>query len=217
MSRPDAAASAALDDEIIKPVYFAFVDFLNVPIRANTSARDVAVTGTGDADLDGFTFAGMTADIVDVGPVTNAEGGSQTVEVRLSAAIDLDNAMLNEIGDSANWQGRTFRLWRVIRDEALNQQGGFQHYYTGYMIDLSIDAAPGSQLMTVQIENYIAAFTQASNRTYLDQADFDPGDLSAQAALGSANGTSGNSILSNTPAGGGGNFRFDQQTRIDRL
>lgn len=205
MSRPDATASAALDDEVIRPVYYGFVDFLNEPIRANTSGKTITLTGTGEPDIDGFAFDGLSADLVDVSPVRASEGGSETVTVRLSAAIDLDNDMLNEIGDPANWQGRSFRLWRAIRDCDGVQQGALQHYYTGYMIDLSINAAPGNQIMTVQVENYLAAFTDASNRSYLDQSDFDPADLSAQAALAIANGTSGNTILNNTNSGGGFN------------
>lgn len=202
MSRPDATASAALGDEVVKPVYFAFADFLNEPVRANTSGRTIAVTGVGDPDLYGQTFDGLSGDLVDVGPVGAAEGGSKTLTVRLSALIDLDNDLLNEIGDPANWQGRTFRMWRMIRDCDGLQQGAIQHYYTGYMVDLTIDSSPGNQIMTLEIEGYVAAFSDASNRTYLDQEDFDPGDLSAAAALGSANGTSGNSIVNNTPGGG---------------
>lgn len=204
MSRPDAIAGAALGEEIIRPVYFGFLDFPNEPVRANTSGKTLTVTGSGDADLDGFTFDGLSGDLVSVSPLRNSEGGSDTVQVQLSAAIDLDNDMLNEIGDRSNWQGRLFRLWCMVRDKDGVQQGAIIELYTGYMIDLSIAATPGNQILTVEVEGYIDAFAPASNRSYLDQADFDAGDLSAQAALGSANGTSGNTIVNNTGSGGSG-------------
>ena len=92
-------------------------------------------------------------------------------------------------------------LWRLIRNEAGSQRGAIQHYYTGYMTSLSIGGDPGQQVIDISIESYLAAFGQASNRTYLDQDLFDPGDLSARASIAIANGVSGNPLTNNTPTG----------------
>lgn len=203
MSRPDEQASAQLDREVIRPAWFAFLDFANEPIRANTSGRDVTLTGTGDDDLDDFKFEGLRGDLVDISPVKFGEGGTDTVTVTLSAMIDLDSDMLSEIGDNSNWQGRVARLWRIIRNENNVQQGAIQHFYTGYMIDISIQSSPQQQIIKLSIEGFISAHSRASNRTYLDQEKYDSGDLSAQAAIAIANGTSGNPIINNTDGGGG--------------
>lgn len=208
MSRPDAAAAAALQGEVILPKWFAFLDFVNEPVRANTSGADVTFTATGNADLDGFTFQGIAADLVDIGPVYAREGGSEQVVAKLSAMIDLDNEMLNEIGDRANWAGRTAQLFRTIHDETGAQAGGIQHYYTGYMVDLSIKAAPQNQIIELVIESYLAAFTQPSNRDY-NQARFDPADKSYEAAIAIANGTSRSPLTSNTRVGGSGGGRYE--------
>ena len=42
----------------------------------------------------------------------------------------------------------------------------------------------------MSVESYLAFFGQASNRTYLDQQSYDPGDQSAALAIAIANGAS---------------------------
>ena len=59
-------------------------------------------------------------------------------------------------------------------------------------------------IIRVTIETYLAAFGQASNRTYLDQERYDPDDLSARASIAIANGLTQNpgAII----GGGGGGY-----------
>ena len=193
----DPTASAALDGIVIKPVFMAFVDFPDEPLRANTSGADLALTGTGEPDIDGFVFSGIAADVVDIGPVHNGQNGSDSLVIKLSAAFDMDPDMLDEVNDRTHWQGREVRLWRIIRNAANVQQGGVQHYYTGYMSSLAVKAMPESQTIEATVEGYLAAFSAPSNRTY-DNELFDSGDLSYRAAIAIANGNTGNPILSNT-------------------
>lgn len=209
MSRPDATASAALDAQVIRPVFFCYLDVLGDPLRANTSGRSFLISGTGDLDLDGFTFDGLDPTFVDVGPVRHKEGGSDTVTAKLSGLVNLDTDLLNVIGDKANWQGRVGRLWRTIRNADGAQQGGFQHYYTGWMTALSIGGSPEAQTINLTIESYLAAYTAASNRGYLDQASYDPGDQSALASIAIANGTSASPLTSNTGSSAGTPRSFD--------
>lgn len=219
MSLPDASASAALDADFIQPGFFAFLDILGDPIRCNTLGFDVALSGTGFPEMDGQTFTGIDGTLVDIGPVHVKEGGSDQVTARISGLRDIDNDTLNTIGDRANWQGRPAMLWRMIRDKTGSQQGAIQHYYTGYMVSLSIKGTPGEQTIEVVIETYLVAFSQASNRSYLDQDKFDPSDLSARAAIAIANGTSGNPLVNNTATpgagvGGGGRGSYNPYERL---
>lgn len=199
MSRPDAAASAAIDAQTIRPVFFCYLDIVGDPLRACTAGKSIAFAQTGDPDLDGFTYDGIDPTVVDIGPVRSKDGGADSVTAKLSGIIVLDAELLNTIGNRANWQGRTARLWRMIRDEDRQQRGAVQHYYTGWMTALDIAGEPGNQTINLTIQSYLAAYSQASNRTYLDQATFDPGDLSARAAIAIANGISGSPLVSNTP------------------
>lgn len=218
MSRPDSAASAALDAQVIRPVFFGFLDFVCDPLRACTAGRSYTFTGLPDADLNA-TFNGIDPRVVDIGPVRQKDGGSEAVKAKLSGLVGMDDALLAIVGDRLKWQGRAARLWRMIRDASGTQQGAIQHYFTGYMVDLAIDPDPASQTIEITIEGYLAAHSEASNRSYLDQAGFDPGDLSAKAAVAIANGTSGNPALASTPVpgagGGGGGGRFYFENTVD--
>ena len=202
----DPVASAALDGQVIKPVFFGFIDFANEEMRVNTSGADIVLTGTGEPDIDGFIFDGLRADVVDISPVLNRAGGTEGIKITLSGLPVLDADLLTEIMTETNWQGREIRLWRTIRDANNVQQGGIAHYYTGNMVSLNMPTAPDSQKIEVTVESYLAAFTPASNRSYLDQEKYDAGDLSARAAIAIANNVNGGSPAGNvfTPSGGGG-------------
>ncbi|GAA4218611.1 hypothetical protein GCM10022253_19410 [Sphingomonas endophytica] len=199
MSRPDAAAAAALDAAVVRPVFLCFLDILGDPLRACTAGRSLRLSGTGDLDLDDLTFDGLDPTVVEIGPVRAKDGGSDAVSARLSGIVALDAPLLNLVGDPATWQGRTARLWRMIRDADGVQHGAIQHYFTGWMTALAITGDPANgQTITLTIEAYLAAYSQASNRSYMDQALFDPDDLSSRAALAIANGNSGSPLTGNT-------------------
>jgi hypothetical protein len=199
MSRPDEAAAAALGASYVRPLFFCYLDIVGDPLRASTASQSLIFSGTGDPDLDGQTFDGIDPTFVDISGVRQKDGGSDTVTAKLSGIVALDAPLLNIVGDKANWQGRTARLWRMIRDENGQQRGAIQHYFTGWMTALTIGGAPENQAIQVSIESYLAAFSAPSNRSYLDQDSFDPGDLSARAAIAIANGTSGSPLTNNTP------------------
>jgi hypothetical protein len=204
MSLPDATHAAALDAEVVKPVWFAWLDFVGDPVRANTSGANITPSGTGDPDLDGDEFFGITARLVTVSPVRVKEGGSDAVTAELSGIRGLDATDLALLNNPANWRGRDARLWRVIRNAANVQQGGFHPYYTGKIVALSHSGDSEGQIIRVTIESYLAVFASASNRTYLNQEEYDPGDLSARAAIAIANGNYGGAVAGAGGSGGAG-------------
>lgn len=188
MSLPDSTAIAALAEEVIKPVFFAFLDIDGGAVRCNTSGADVTPSGTGDTDLDTHVFTGINAAFIDIGEVAYRQGGSESVVATLSGIPELDAVSLALLADPANWRGRDARLWRVIRNAANVQQGGYHAYYTGRMTNLEHSADETGQTISVTIESYLAVFSEASNRTYLSQDQYDAADLSARAAIAIANG-----------------------------
>lgn len=204
MTLPDATHAASLDAEFIKPVWFAWLDFVGDPVRANTSGTSITPSGTGDSDLDGLPFMGITADLVSVSPVKLQEGGSETVTAVLSGIKGLDATDLALLNNPANWRGRDARLWRIIQNEANAQQGGFYPYYTGKMVALTHSGDAEGQIIRVTIESYLAVFAAASNRTYLNQAEYDAGDLSARASIAIANGNYAGAVVGSSGGGSGG-------------
>ncbi|WP_310533120.1 hypothetical protein [Novosphingobium sp.] len=188
MSLPDITAIAALSGSVIKPVFFVWLDIDGGPVRCNTSGHNITPTGTGDADLDDHEFIGIGGDFVDITPVKHSQGGSESVTAQLSGIAEVDADTLALIEDAANWRGRDARLWRVIRNAANVQQGGYHGFYTGKMVSLLHSGDDQGQVLSITIESYLAVFSEASNRTYMDQDRYDAGDLSAKAAIAIANG-----------------------------
>jgi hypothetical protein len=172
--------------------------YLGDPIRVTTAPYSIAFTGTGDADLDGFTFSAVEPDFISVSPITMKEGGADTVTTTLSGLIGVDTTLLNQIGNKANWQGRVARLWQLQIDEALAQVGAVWPWFTGYMTVPKIVGDKASQTIQLEIESYLAFLRAASGRSYLNATDYDSGDLSAAASIACANGTSaaGQAIVS---------------------
>lgn len=204
MSGPDAAAKAFLDSNpaTIRPAFLCWLDIVGDPVRATTWPAPLTMSGTGDPDLDGYTFDAIDPTFVNISPVQEQQGGSETVTASLSGLIGPDNDLLNLIGDETNWKGRAARLWQGVANEANAQQGAIWPYYTGTMSSLQISVSPEGQTIQISIETYLAILSPASNRTYLDQGLFDSGDKSAEAAIAIANGGDGSALAVPAIVGG---------------
>lgn len=199
MSLPDSTAAAALDSNIINPVWFIYLDLLPEPTRANSSGWDINLADTGQPDLDG-EYTGVDPGLLTVSGIQVRPGGNAPVTIRLSGIRGLDDDDRAILADPANWQGRLVRMWRMVRNAALEQQGAIQHIYTGYMMSVSHIGDPSSVAIEVLCESYLAAFAQASNRTLLESELFDEQDLSSRAALAIANGNSSSPLISSVRA-----------------
>ena len=105
MSLPDGTAIAALSGEVIKPVFYAFLDIDGGQVRCNTSGADVTPTGTGDADLDTHAFTGISGAFIDIGEVAYRAGGSESVTATLSGIPSVDDATIALLADPASGAG----------------------------------------------------------------------------------------------------------------
>ena len=216
----DALGIAALEQEVVRPAFFALIDVQGDVMRVTTAGYNVTFTGTGDPDLDGQTFSAVDPDVVEIGEVTHREGGSETLTLGLSGILELDADTLNNIGDRTKWQGRTLRLWMLVRDATGAAQGGVVPYYTGYMAAAEVVPSPEEQIIRMAVENYLSALTaRASNRGYLNQSEYDAADQSARATIGSANGsnTGPGAGIGGGGSGGGGSYGGGGGGRADAM
>jgi hypothetical protein len=205
MAGPDAAAMAALRSYTVpvNAIYVGFLDILGDPIRVTTAPYSIVFSGTGDSDLDGYTFSAIDPEFISIGPVTMKEGGADTVTCTLSGLIGVDSTLMNQIGNKANWQGRNARLWQLQLNEALQQVGAVWPWFTGYMTVPKIVGDKSSQQISLEIESYLSFIRTASGRTYLSQKDYDAGDNSADASIACANGTTAAGTTVAAGSGGG--------------
>ena len=195
----DDAHSAALDLPVIRPIRCALVDFVDDPMRLTDSPYPLSFSDTDDEDLDGFTFSPINNDPINVSDVTQNERGADTVTITLSGIIGLDSDTMNIIGDQSLWRGRVLRLWRLVFNESLQMIGYPDPYFTGYLSMPSFLFAADGSTISVTAISYTASLVGASNRTYLSQAEYDVGDLSAEASIAIANGIEGSALMPAMP------------------
>lgn len=208
----DATTQGALEATVLYWRMLLWADFDGDPLRATSGLYDRTISGSGDAELDGF-YDSYDHNLISVGPVKHNETGSDTVTVTMSGLI-LNADLLNMIGDRTKWQGRSARLWFYCADENETQVGSIIPYYTGYMNDVVISGSPSEQRITLTIENYLATLSGAPSQTYMMQNLFDAGDLSANATLGAANGLGSGSGVSSAVGGGASIWTDRMNTQV---
>lgn len=191
MSNLNGTVQAVIEGQIVNARWVCYLDVDTDPLRATTGLYNKTFTGTGDVDLDGFTFESYPAELISVSEVQHDESGSNQVAVTMSGLVVNNAAFLALIGDRTKWQGRTARLWWYVVDENETQiTSDVYGYYTGYMNDITINGSPDQQSITMTIEHYLTTLTITTNKTYAMQKEFDSGDFSADASIAVANGTS---------------------------
>lgn len=184
----DPATLDMLGRDVVRPPFLAWLDIIGDPVRATTWETSLRLTGTGDPDLDDQLFSAVSPVMGSVSGVKRATGGTETVTATLSGIVGPNSDLLNVLGDETKWKGRVARLWFLTLNSAGDRVGAVVPFYTGRMVGFAISGSAKQQTAKITIESYLASLTAASNRTYLDQADFTPGDVSASLTLAVANG-----------------------------
>lgn len=188
-TRPDTAAQEALGAQRRRVTTFCWLDLDGDVIRVTDAPYPVTFAGTGDEDLDGFTFDAVDPRLVTIGEVKTKEGGTDSVVLTLSGLVGVDDELLNTIGDRSKWVGREGRLWHMMRDpDTLAPIGGVWSFYTGYMSVPKIVGDRSQQTIQMTLESYLGFFGEASGRGYLGLSNYDPDDTSAELAIAIANG-----------------------------
>lgn len=215
MSNLSPTLQSAIEQPLVYARWVCYLDVVGDPLRASTGLYDKTFSGTGDPDLDGYTYSSYPSDLISVSEVQHDEAGSNQVSVSMSGLIVNNVDFLNTIGNRSNWQGRTARLWWYVVDANENQVGEVYGYYTGYMNDIMINGSPDSQTITMTIEHYLVTLTTTTNKTYQMQKEYDSGDESAARSIAAANGA--NKAGLSTPFGGEmgarGEFGFNEIAR----
>ena len=195
MPLPVSPATEALASPILRLSRLGFFDFLGDPLRATDAPYDLTFGSIpSDPELDGDYFA-VDGSVVEITPITHTRENSNTVSVTLSGLITLNSAMMTLLGNRTNWVGREAIIWYMLHSEDASAIGAPWRHYTGRMVNVQYAGDATSSLIKVSIENYLASLSEASNKTYLSQKEFDATDNSAVASLAAAN--------SRTPGGSG--------------
>jgi hypothetical protein len=187
-----AISNASLSARHVVAGVLLFADFVDLPLRVAYAPMPLTVPGSitdGDADCQGFTFDNLAGDILRIGTVAHDEGGTDTLTATL-LADPANPDLLNAIEDPSIYAGRQFRIWAVLHNNA-GAVTELRPLYRGYMMQPSQQYGGGEFTITMLIENWRAIIGTAPGRSYLNQASYDAGDLSANVSLGQGNAANG--------------------------
>jgi hypothetical protein len=216
------AVGTALDSGSVNWAYIIRLDVEADPLFAWTGFGDLvfAPGQTGDTALDGFTFAGITHLIAEVGAVQDGQGGGGALEITLPG-VDLTDEMMRQIVyDKRRWQFLPGWVWIALLDDNGNLIGNPIRMRSGRMDKMPIvEEDDGKGTLKCVLEGQQAYATQANNTRYSEQKELDPNDNSQDwvwqlanmtPALGQPNslagGTGSPAVVPGGGGGGGGRF-----------
>lgn len=111
-----ASMSTAISESVVRPVLIGRLAITGDPVTAWTGPGLFAPTGTGDAELDGFTFDSVEG-FVDVSSIKEDQGIGGPVTIT-AQAHDLDSTLLRQVvRDKRTWRGQPAYLWLGLLDE----------------------------------------------------------------------------------------------------
>lgn len=160
-----------------------FADFADLPLRGAFAPCPIHVpTGLADSDVDcaGITFPVLDSKVLEVGPVSQDDGGNDTLGFSLQAD-PADTALMSAIETPSLYVGRKVRVWVAVYNPATVTSGGatvteLRPLYRGYMTQPAQEADGSRYVITMAAENYLALMTGAQTRTYMQSTLYDAGD-----------------------------------------
>jgi hypothetical protein len=168
-----------------------FADFADLPLRGAFAPCPVHVPvgiTDGDGDCEGFTFPVADSRVLDISPVTQDQGGTDTLNFTLSVD-QFDTDLLSAIEDPSLYVGRRVRLWHAVLDPDNATDGGLnavqlRRLYRGYMTQPAQSADEGRYVITMQAENYLALLAGPQGRTDIESGLWDSDDLAGAVLKG---------------------------------
>lgn len=139
MALADVLAAA-----VVRPVTVGWLNFASDPIYGWTGHGALAPTGTGDADLDGFTFLEIEG-AVELSEVQHDRGMGGPITITFAAGeMASEPAVLQLVADRRAFLGRRAKLWRMFlaADESAVLPE-FYVLYNGVMVSAETVRQPG--------------------------------------------------------------------------
>ncbi len=159
--------TAQVQSETVRPILFAYLDFVGGAIRAHT--------GIGNITWGGNTWSGVGsfADISDI-----EEGVDVAARGLTLSLCGIPSSLLPE-ALAANCRGRTVQLFLGFTDEAGTLAADPFQVFGGRMDLLSMDDGGDTCSISVQCENRLVDFrrSRVSRYTHEEQIAIHPGDL----------------------------------------
>lgn len=146
-----SAMTTGLTDRVIRPVLIGRLDIQTDPVAAWTGPGIFAPSGTGDTELDGYTFDGIEG-FIDISNIKEDQGIGGPVTLT-ATAHDLDDNLLRQlVRDKRTWRGQNAFLWLGLLDETANVISNPTRIKTGVMTSMEIQRRPDDSSVVVTID-----------------------------------------------------------------
>lgn len=190
MTRPlHPTTAAAVGKSVIPLATIVRLDIEGDPLFCWSGLGDLvfAAGQTGDPALDGFTFTG-TGEIIEVGTVSDAVGGSDALEIGLPGVNIQDPILRQVIYNRNRWQFRRAWVWMMLLDEETGAIAGNPfRIRTGRMDSMPYSESDGEGTVRCKIEGQQAYGNQPLDTRYSEQYLLNNADNSQSWVLSLAN------------------------------
>jgi hypothetical protein len=188
--------AASLDDDVIWPVVFVYMDIVGDPFRVCTWLYPIIPIGSSDPLLNSQTFIGIGQNnpITEISSIKDSMTGSESVEFKLSIPVDHSAALENIIGDKSKWRGRIACIWYAHMNETRQLIDEPIRLKRGRLSQAIFNCSPEIQTLNLIMESHQSNISQPRRRNYLQQKTIDPLDESPSASIAIANGPSGTGL-----------------------
>ena len=162
MSRGLSAANeAAVNNQVVRRVYFAFLDYKNAPAFFCSAAKDIAFDYDGSGSDTNFVGIGALGSISELEEGTDIQ--SYAVDLSITGLEDIDIS----IALSDQYKGRDAIIWRGFLDEDHLLIDAPDVAFSGRMSLQEIDFENGAIALTVI--SRLADWQRANNSRYTNE------------------------------------------------
>jgi len=161
---------AFLDRAGLSSFWLARLEFASETQFVWTGTGDLAVSGTGDTELDGNTFHALTPGVlVNVGDNVIQYGGSDALPVSIGIPSSPPAALSAAVIDATEYQGRMAWFWQCVQHTAPLPGAAavwlFKRIRAGFMDTLTVRNDGETHTFTLGVESHQAMVTGAARRT----------------------------------------------------
>lgn len=158
----------------VRPVTVGFLDIHTDPVRGWTGPGTFAPTGTGDTDLDGFTFSSVEGAVEISDFIDNQDiGGEVTVSYAAGEMAD-EEVFQQLIVDRRAWFGRRAKFWRFFLAADEGSVGSeFYTLFNGVMVGAGISRqAGGPSVISIRCDQDIQKARPVPPARWIDHQRF---------------------------------------------
>ena len=167
------------EKEVMYPVWFLWLDIEDDPLFAFTGIGEIAFAEdeTGDAALDGNTFAGIGVAAM-IGDIEESENGSGATRITIPGVDPALPGFKPLIADRKKWQFRRAVLWfSYMTEDGTGLVDDPQREKTGRLDGLEVTHDRDTCTISINIEGFAASGQYPTGTKYAEQPEIDPNDI----------------------------------------